>query len=228
MKKFKKIMSLALCLVILSESSMVFAQNEAISQNGVNGTPGGLTYRTHVQDIGWQDWKTDGVLGGTTGQSLRLEGIELNLNKNDSYVRLRYETHIQNIGWQGYVNEGKLSGTTGQCLRLEAIRIFLYGPDSDLYDIYYRVHAQNFGWLGWAKNGEKSGTAGYSDRLEGINVILVLKGEAPPATDATFAFIEPARPVSGTNADGFWNGVFTGIEYDATGSPGGEVGFSGN
>ena len=49
------------------------------------------------------------------------------------------------------------------------------------YDVYYRVHAQKFGWMNWAKNGEKAGTAGYAYRLEGIEIVLVDKGESPPA-----------------------------------------------
>ena len=60
------------------------------------------------------------------------------------------------------------------------------------YDVYYRVHAQNVGWMGWAKNGEEAGTAGHSFRLEGIQIVLVKKGQNPPAYNPpaakTFAF----------------------------------------
>ena len=38
-----------------------------------------IYYRVHVQDIGWQDWQQDGAIAGTTGQSKRLEAIEIKL-----------------------------------------------------------------------------------------------------------------------------------------------------
>ena len=40
---------------------------------------GGVTYRTHVQSYGWQDWKSDGELAGTTGQGKRIEALRVKL-----------------------------------------------------------------------------------------------------------------------------------------------------
>ena len=40
-----------------------------------------LTYRTHAQDIGWQNWVENGQMAGTTGQSKRLEAVEVKLVK---------------------------------------------------------------------------------------------------------------------------------------------------
>lgn len=34
------------------------------------------TYRTHVQNVGWQDWKSDGTMSGTSGQGLRLKVLK--------------------------------------------------------------------------------------------------------------------------------------------------------
>ena len=39
-----------------------------------------VAYHTHVQTYGWQDWKTDGDSSGTTGESKRLEAIEIRLD----------------------------------------------------------------------------------------------------------------------------------------------------
>ncbi len=36
-----------------------------------------VMYRVHVQNIGWQEWKTDGEVAGTEGRSLRLEAIQI-------------------------------------------------------------------------------------------------------------------------------------------------------
>lgn len=139
-----------------------------------------VSYQTHIQTIGWQDWVSDGATSGTTGQSKRLEGIRIQISKNDK-VGIQYRTHIQTYGWEsGWSANGAMSGTTGQSKRLEAIQIKLTGTDADKYDVYYCVHAQHFGWLGWAKNGESAGTAGYAYRLEGIQIRIVKKGSAAP------------------------------------------------
>ncbi|MGN0363539.1 MAG: hypothetical protein ACI4ET_11945 [Bilifractor sp.] len=141
-----------------------------------------ISYRTHVQNIGWQPYVADGAISGTVGKSWRLEAINLSVGSNPyTSGGITYSTHVQNIGWQDWKSDGELSGTTGQALRLEAIKIKLTGDLADYYDVYYRAHAQNFGWLAWVKNGAPAGTAGYAYRLEGIQVVLVKKDAAPPA-----------------------------------------------
>ncbi len=147
-----------------------------------------VTYRTHVEREGWQSWKYNGQMSGTSGQSKRLEGIEIELSNKDYSGGIAYTTHVERIGWQGdvsnsstWMKDGAMAGTSGRSLRLEAICIELTGEMAEHYDIYYRVHAEQYGWLGWAKNGEASGTAGCSKRLEGIQIVLVEKGGAAPA-----------------------------------------------
>ncbi len=142
----------------------------------------GVSYQTHVQNVGWQKYVSNGETSGTSGQSLRLEGIRINLEDADYDGGIEYATHVQNIGWQKYVSDGEMAGTSGQSLRLEAIKIRLTGEMEEHYDVYYRVHAQNVGWMGWAKNGEEAGTSGYSYRLEAIQIVLVPKGEAAPGS----------------------------------------------
>ena len=140
--------------------------------------PTKVSYTTHVEDIGWQDYVYDGVMAGTTGKAKRLEGIKIKLEDQEYTGNVEYRTHIENIGWEeSFKKNDEMSGTTGRCLRLEAIEIKLTGDISNHYDIYYRVHAEEFGWLGWARNGEKAGTAGYAYRLEGIEIKLVEKGK---------------------------------------------------
>lgn len=135
-----------------------------------------VSYTTHVQNIGWQDYVTEGNQAGTSGKGLRLEGIKINLQNNSYGGEIQYATHVQNIGWQDYVKTNQMAGTSGKGLRLEAIKIKLTGEIAQYYDVYYKVHAQNFGWLDWAKNGEEAGTSGYGYRLEAIQIRLVKKG----------------------------------------------------
>jgi len=145
-------------------------------------TFGEVAYQSHIEDIGWQDWVSDGTNSGTIGQSKRMEAIRIQLKNGTAGIE--YRTHVQDIGWMDWESDGALSGTSGQSKRLEAIQIRFTGEAEEKYDIYYRVHAQNYGWLDWAKNGESSGTAGYGYRLEAIEIKLVSKGGAAPGSTA--------------------------------------------
>lgn len=144
-----------------------------------------VSYSTHVQNEGWQDYKSNGEMSGTAGKSYRLEGIKIKLDDQGYDLGVSYQTHIQNIGWEaetsrGWKSDDAMSGTEGLSYRLEAIQIKLTGADAAKFDIFYQVHAQNIGWLDWAKNGESAGTAGLGYRLEGIRIVIVPKGAAAP------------------------------------------------
>ena len=145
-----------------------------------------VSYCTHVQNVGWQDYSVQGDMSGTEGRSLRLEGIRVALKEAGYDLGIEYQTHIQNIGWEtgtakGWTTSNGFSGTEGLGYRLEAIQIKLTGTDAEKFDVYYQVHAQNMGWLSLAKNGESSGTAGYGYRLEGIRIEIVPIGTAAPS-----------------------------------------------
>lgn len=157
------------------------------SENSVVSSSPSISYQTHIQDYGWQSWKSNGEVSGTVGQSKRLEGINIKLSNINGSIE--YKTHVQDIGWQDWKSNGQMSGTSGQSKRLEAIKVKLSGEAANQYDVYYRVHAQDYGWLDWAKNGESAGTEGYSKRLEGIQIVLVKKGEnAPGSTSRPFIY----------------------------------------
>ena len=166
-------------------SSTANANPVVTGENNVN-----VEYRTHVQSFGWQGWKYNGVMSGTSGKAKRLEEINIKLTNKPYSGSIVYTTHVQSLGWQGNENnvntwfrDGQMAGTSGRAKRLEAIRIALTGEMAEHYDVYYRVHAQTYGWLAWAKNGEAAGTAGLSKRLEGIQIVLVPKGGAAPANN---------------------------------------------
>jgi uncharacterized protein YjdB len=40
-----------------------------------------ISYRAHVQNLGWTDWMTDGKTAGTTGLGLRLEAIQIKVEE---------------------------------------------------------------------------------------------------------------------------------------------------
>jgi uncharacterized repeat protein (TIGR02543 family) len=150
-------------------------------------------YLSHVQDIGWQQWYSNGEISGTSGQSRRLEAMCIKLENIDGGVE--YKTHVQDYGWMDWVSNAAVSGTSGEGKRLEAIQIRLTGNAANQYDIYYRVHAENFGWMDWASNGASAGTAGYSYRLEAIQIVLVPKGGAAPGSTAKPFADKGSQPV---------------------------------
>ena len=138
-----------------------------------------ISYKTHVQTYGWQDYVSNGETSGTEGEAKRLEGIKIKLDNQDYDGDIEYRTHIQSYGWEAaWKKNNQMSGTSGEAKRLEAIEIKLTGKMAEHYDVYYRVHAQKFGWLGWARNGESAGTAGFAYRLEAIQIILVDKNDS--------------------------------------------------
>ena len=157
-----------------------------------------ISYRVHAQDHGWLKWVSNGQLGGTTGESKRLEGINIKLPAGTN-GGIAYSVHAQDYGWMREVSNGALGGTTGKGKRLEAIKIRLTGEVANKFDVCYRVHAQDYGWLNWVRNGQLGGTTGKSKRLEAIQIVLVPKGGEAPTS------IQGADPA-----------VKTGITYRAS------------
>ena len=148
----------------------------------INNDNASVYYHTHVQDVGDQDYVSNGMVSGTSHQSKRLEAIRIYLANTGYSGSIEYRTHVQDYGWMDYVRDGEMSGTSHQSKRLEAIQIRLTGEVSEHYDIYYRVHAQEFGWMSWACNDAQAGTAGFGYRLEAIEIMLLPKGTLPPVT----------------------------------------------
>lgn len=149
-----------------------------------------VLYRTQVQKQGWQDWKKNGDLSGTTSD-LRLEAIKIKLENTSVTGDIKYHTYIQKIGWEKtWAKNGSMSGTQGQKLRLEAIQIKLTGNISKVVDVYYRTYVEKLGWLGWGKNGTSAGTAGYAYKLEGIEISVVPKGTRPNRYNSKSAFVK--------------------------------------
>ena len=140
-----------------------------------------ITYKSHIENIGWQTSKKNGEISGTIGKGLRLESMQINILNSPYSGKIKYRSHIQNIGWESSWKTNSLNtGTIKKGLSIEAIQMKLIGKIAEHYDIYYRTHVQNFGWLGWAKNGESAGTKGYGYQMEAIQIKLVKKGSPPP------------------------------------------------
>ena len=141
-----------------------------------------VSYRAHVQNVGWQPFVADGQSAGTTGRSLRLEAVELRGGVG------RVSAHVQDIGWMPAVPNGTTAGTTGRSLRMEAIRV---ASDVPGWKIECRAHVQDIGWMPWVRDGQTCGTTGRSKRLEAVQLRLIATPAEPTGADSN-------RPVDQT------------------------------
>lgn len=104
-KKRLVILGIIISLLLVGGSSAFAKELQAVS------------YQTHVQNEGWQDYVSNGEKSGTEGQSLRLEAIKIKLAGYED-VSIRYKTHIENYGWEEeWVSENQVSGTSGPGFR---------------------------------------------------------------------------------------------------------------
>ena len=112
-------------------------------------------YRSHIQDIGWQNYVSPYHVSGTTGESKRIEAIQIMASD------IEYRVHQQDIGWSDWVQGNNIAGITGESKRIEAIE-FLSGRP-----IAVEGHVQDLGWQGERQgNYVGIGTVGESKRLE--------------------------------------------------------------
>lgn len=137
-----------------------------------------LTYQAYCQDQGWNEVVQENSVAGTTGKSLRLEALKLNVSDTNIKGTIQYRAHVSKDGWQAWKSAGELAGTTGQSKAIEAVQIQLTSEMGALFDVYYRVYSAEIGWLGWAKNGAYAGTTGGGLRAEAVQVVMVNKGGA--------------------------------------------------
>lgn len=146
-----------------------------------------VSYRAHVENVGWQDWVQDGKVAGTSGQALRMEAVEFALS--GAYDgEIFCQAHVQNIGWQrlGGTSVGEnpaMVGTSGHALRVEAFKFTLAGEVSRYFDIVYRAHVESIGWQDWVQNGGLAGTSGQALRVEALQIKLVPKSVPTEESD---------------------------------------------
>lgn len=143
----------------------------------------GIRYRVHGQSYGWQDWKTDGEIAGTTGQEKRIEAIQIELTgKYAKQYDIYYRVHLQSYGWMDWAKNGEKAGSLGYAKRLEALEICLVqkngeapGESTDHYrypKISYQAHSQSYGWRTETFDNSIAGVTGQSKRLEALKIRL--------------------------------------------------------
>ncbi len=193
-KIVKKSITISLVLLILLTQLIVIAPSIVLASQE-NATPE-IEYKAHVEYYGWLGYEDaenntniscDKNFSGTTGESKRMEALEVNFDAPKGAV-LKYRAHVQDIGWMDWVTADSIEGsnyigTTGQSKRAEAIQIVVEGLEG--YKVEYRAHVQDKGWMDWVtandnmseaetlKDGTFSGTQGESKRMEALQIVVV-------------------------------------------------------
>ena len=155
----------------------------ALSARLPTGT--GVAYRSQVQSKGWMDAVNDGTASGTTGLSLRLEGLQV--WPRDRSESLCYTAYVQDQGWQPEVCDGQLAGTVGLGKRMEAIKVRV---KTGTHGIRYRTYLQDLGWQAWTGDNAVSGTTGQSRRIEAIEIQEYSRVIIPPGGGGCVSCIE--------------------------------------
>lgn len=176
MKVVKQIAFKFLRVVILLAIVIIYGHTISVNADTISDV--GITYQAHVQNIGWQSLVNNGEDAGTTGKSLEVEALKMNLTTPKTGMYITYQTHVANIGWQAEVQDGNQAGTTGQSLSIQAIKIQLHNAQG--YHVQYQVHVQNKGWMSWVQDGQQAGTTGQSLRIEAIRIKIVKDDTVTP------------------------------------------------
>ena len=72
---------------------------------------GNITYRSCIQDMGWQAWKPGGEMSGTSGEGRAVFGVQIMLTGHvANYYDISYRVNLQTSGWQDWVSNGTVSG----------------------------------------------------------------------------------------------------------------------
>ena len=160
---------------------------QAMKVNIDTSYEGSIEYNLHVENIGWQGYRKDGVIAGVENGNLRTEAIKMRLTgeiaeKYDLYYRL----HIENAGWLTWAKNDEPAGSSGRALRVEGMQIVLVPKDQnppemdpipnrnepfmEKVNVIYQTHIENIGWQNKVRNGVTAGAPGKHLRIEGIKI----------------------------------------------------------
>ena len=143
---------------------------------------GNVSYSSYIEGKGWEnESKTNFQDSGTTGKSLRIEAVKMNLTGElADYYDIYYRVHLRDYGWLGWAKNGEVAGNIGETFRIEAIEIKLLEKGDSLETgqsyiekqatLYYQSHVQSIGDMTEVSEGKITGTTGRSLRLEAFRV----------------------------------------------------------
>lgn len=148
-----------------------------------------LRITTHVAEKGWASAVTGEQMAGSTGQSLPMQAISIELAGNLASTHdVYYRVFVDGVGWMGLAKNGEYAGTQGKAKSILGIQVFLQESDDaapvvsapavdEAFQcvpaaVSYAAHVTNLGWLATASNGATAGTVGKALSLQAISFKL--------------------------------------------------------
>lgn len=160
---------------------------ELYEKSGNGDVNGNLFYSAHVENIGWQEWKSDGTYAGTEGKSLQVEAIRVELTGEISQsYDVYYTVYVQGFGWFDWAKNGESAGTEGFARSIEAVRVCLIKKGEEAPGSQERpfvkalrndglsatAHIQNYGDRSFYGFGKLIGTTGEQKRMEALRLSI--------------------------------------------------------
>ena len=163
-----------------------------IQVNNLGSLDGHVRTMTYLEGLGWQNWKYDGEITGTTGQNRKIFSIKIKLEGIDGYS-IKYRVHVQDIGWTSWKADGSSIGAPViNKKKIEAIEIKIDRTENieDNIHVEYYSKIQDFGWENeyYYQDGEVSGIIGRNKKIENFKVRMINAPEG--ATLKYRAFVE--------------------------------------
>ena len=79
-------------------------------------------YKGHVQNIGWQNYVSNGEMSGTECRGFRIEASQIKLDGDiTNYFDIYYRTQVENTGWLDWAKNDELTGSAKYARRIETI-----------------------------------------------------------------------------------------------------------
>ncbi|MFC0602912.1 hypothetical protein [Streptomyces palmae] len=137
----------------------------ASSASARDNPTGYVCYQAHLKGIGWQDWRCDGEMAGTTGRAISIDSIRFHYPA--STIEICATAHRSNYGWDSRwacttpSNRTIQVGDVNTAAPIEAVQVYL---DHTTAIMQGDAHVSNIGWISQHPGYEEY--AGY-----GINML---------------------------------------------------------
>lgn len=144
---------------------------------------GGIQYSTHVANIGWTNYRSDGDMSYYTGANQRIEAFKIQLTGNIAgFFDVYYRVHVQNIGWLGWTMNGGLAGSEGYGYQAEAIEMQLVPKCSAIHPTLGTAYKKKLttkllGEFSTVSQNTANGTYNMSRALSMFNGITIQPGQ---------------------------------------------------
>ena len=151
-----------------SSSSKANTENTTGQPTGKGDSEPTLYYSANSQSVGWLDEVNEPNTAGTTGRSLDLYQIKINL-KNAATSAVLSGKVYSNGSWLNYdkITSSTIIGNANSALQLVNFSLI----NQTGYKLQYRVHSADIGWQAWTDQGNNAGTVGKN--IQAIDFRLI-------------------------------------------------------